>query len=68
MGIRPDWIEIYNPNPFSINLSGWHLTDDAFTLTKWTFPDTLLKPREYFVVFASDKDRAVAGSETAYKF
>ena len=46
----------------TIDLSGWYLTDDAADLTQWQFPDVTLATGEYLVVFASGKDRAVAGS------
>jgi CotH kinase protein/Chitobiase/beta-hexosaminidase C-terminal domain/Lamin Tail Domain len=57
-----DWIEIHNPNAFSIDLAGYYLTDDAALLTKWAFPSTTLAPGAYLVVFASDKNRTVSGS------
>ncbi|MCH8922417.1 MAG: lamin tail domain-containing protein, partial [Planctomycetes bacterium] len=52
-----DWIEIYNPTAQSVNLDGWHLSDDADDLDQWTFPAKILAPGDYLVVFASDKDR-----------
>ncbi|MBK1883410.1 CotH kinase family protein [Luteolibacter pohnpeiensis] len=67
-GDHSDWIEIHNPTTETINLNGWHLTDKADNLTKWTFPGTTLAPDGYLVVFASNKDRAVAGSELHTNF
>lgn len=67
-GDRPDWIEIYNPTGEDIDLGGYHLTDDPADLTKWTFPATLLQAGRYLVVFASDKNRAVAGQELHLNF
>jgi hypothetical protein len=55
-GLSSDWIEIYNPTQQAINLAGWHLTDNAGNLDKWTFPaspQSILDPGEYLVVFAS---------------
>jgi len=55
-GVSSDWIEIHNPTNAAIDLAGWHLTDDAGNLDKWTFPSlpqSLLDPGEYLVVFAS---------------
>jgi len=57
----PGWIEIYNSGPGTVNCSGWHLTDDAGNLSKWTFPATNLPAGGYMVVFASGKNRAIAG-------
>ncbi|NQU25968.1 MAG: lamin tail domain-containing protein, partial [Candidatus Nealsonbacteria bacterium] len=57
-GFFSDWIEIHNPTGQTVVLDGWHLTDDANNLTKWSFPDTnpdtTLGPDEYLVVFASN--------------
>lgn len=57
----PDWIELLNTGPSAVNLGGWYLTDDAANLTKWEFPATNLPAGGFMVVFASEKDRAVAG-------
>ncbi|WP_167546579.1 lamin tail domain-containing protein [Stieleria maiorica] len=62
-GDSSDWIEVYNPTNTTFDLAGWHLTDDADRLDRWTFPNTILGPTETVVVFASGKDRAVAGDE-----
>ena len=61
-GDTPDWIEIWNTGNNSVNLAGWHLTDKAEKPTKWTFPATNLACGQFLVVFASGKDRAVAGA------
>ena len=60
-GDSEDWIEIFNEGASVVNLTGWHLTDDAALLTKWTFPNVTLDPGELLVVFASNKDRADPG-------
>ena len=39
-----DWIEIQNPDNAPISLTGYHLTDDAANLDKWTFPAVTLNP------------------------
>lgn len=57
----PGWIELYNTGPGAVNLSGWHLTDDAGNLSKWAFPSTNLPAGGYLVVFASGKNRANPG-------
>ena len=58
---RNDWIEIHNPSASALNLGGWRLTDDGGDLSKWVLPSQTLGPGEFLVVFASGKDRAVAG-------
>src|SRR5262249_43259960 len=57
-----DWIEIYNSGALAVNLAGWYLTDDPNNLTKWVFPNTNLLGSGFLVVFASGKNRAVAGA------
>jgi len=58
----PDWIEIQNSGTAPVNLLGWSLTDDPANTTKWRFPATNLNGGAFLVVFASGKDRAVAGA------
>lgn len=60
-GDGSDWIEIRNPNAYSLNLKGAHLTDRANQPQRWTFPDAMIPPNGYLVVFASSKDRATRG-------
>ncbi|HLP78800.1 MAG TPA: lamin tail domain-containing protein, partial [Candidatus Paceibacterota bacterium] len=67
-GDRSDWIEIHNAGAGTVNLGGWHLTDDAANLTQWTFPSTNLPPGGFLVVFASAKNRAVAGAQLHTSF
>ncbi len=67
-GDTPDWIEIFNPGENPVSLDGWYLTDTSTNLTLWQFPPTNIPPREFLVVFASDKDRADAGSELHTNF
>ncbi|MDB4500742.1 lamin tail domain-containing protein [Akkermansiaceae bacterium] len=62
-GDSSDWIEIHNPDATSVNLAGYRLTNSAVNPTLWTFPSTTLAAGEYLVVFASNKNRAVSGSE-----
>lgn len=67
-GERPDWVELYNASAVTMDLAGWHLTDDAAILNKWTFPATNLPAGGRLVVFASGKNRAVAGAELHTNF
>ncbi|MEK7950003.1 lamin tail domain-containing protein [Luteolibacter soli] len=60
-GDRPDWVEIYNPDATSADLTNWYLTDNATEKTKWRFPAVTIAPGGRLVVFASGKDRRVAG-------
>ena len=63
-----DWIEIHNPTLTQVNLDGWALTDDDDDLTQWQFPAVSINPNDYLLVFASGKDRRVAGSELHTNF
>ena len=55
-GQSSDWIEIYNPSGATVNLAGWHLTDNKDNLAKWQFPGGLaIDPGEFLIVFASGK-------------
>ena len=52
-----DWIEVHNPGNVAISLAGYHFTDDAANLGKWTFPAVTLDSGAYLVIFASGKNR-----------
>ena len=52
-----DWIEIYNPGTDAVDLGGWYLTDKVNDLRQWAFPEVILAPDAYLVVFASGKNR-----------
>src|SRR4030095_684602 len=67
-GAHPDWIEIENTGPAAIALNDWHLTDRADLPGAWTFPAVSLPAGGHLVVFASGKNRAVAGSELHTSF
>lgn len=56
-----DWIELRNEQNNLASLEGWFLTDDPDDLTKWQFPAVEIPSQGYLLVFASGKDRAVAG-------
>ena len=53
-GDSPDWIELYNPQEETVDLSGFGLSDDPEELSKWTFPEITVDPGLFLVVFASD--------------
>ena len=53
-----DWIEIYNAGTNTVNLSGWKLADSN---NEWDFPAVNIAPNTFMVVFASNKNRRIAG-------
>jgi hypothetical protein len=61
LGRADDWIELHNNTAANVNLAGWHLTDNANNLTKWTFPSVLMSPGSYLVVWASDENTVTNG-------
>ncbi len=67
-GAYSDWIELYNNSTTTISLNGWHLSDDAGNLTQWTLPVVTIPTKGYLVIFASNKNRAIAGSELHTNF
>ena len=63
-----DWIELHNPTETAVNLAGFGLTDDPEQPLQWVFPETLLQPDAYLVVFASGLDRREPGQELHANF
>lgn len=47
-----DYVEIYNGNEKDINLKDYGLSDEE-NKVKWVFPETIIGPKEYIVVFLS---------------
>ena len=66
-GYASDWIEVFNETNIPIVLTGCQLVRDG--KRPFIFPATLIAPRGFVVVFASGKDRAVAGQplHTGYR-
>jgi len=48
-----DWIELYNGSGATIDLMGWHLSDDPAEPQKWRFPAMSIGAGEYLVVEAT---------------
>src|SRR5437773_592154 len=67
-GDSSDWIEIYNGGSPTVNLFNWSLTDDPAQLTEWRFPSVNLPAKGFLLVFASGKNRALAGAQLHTNF
>ena len=68
-GDSSDWIEIFNPDAVAVDLGGYGLSDDEDNPLRWRIPaGVTLEPGEFLIVFASGKDRAVAGAELHTNF
>ncbi len=66
-GEFPDWIELYNSDATSIDLSGWFLTDEATALNQWAFPSgTSIPAGGYLIVFASGKINITSEPHTSF--
>lgn len=55
-GDAEDWIEIKNIGYTPIQLNNYFLSDDPTHVQKWQFPNYVLYPDNFIVVFASAKD------------
>jgi hypothetical protein len=57
-GEYEDWVEIYNPTPSDVILSGMYLTDTPEHLTKWQFPlgGVLVEAGGYVLVWCDDDE------------
>lgn len=49
-----DWLELTNTGNDAISLSGYFLTDDIAFPEKFAFPDTVIQPGEYMIVWADN--------------
>ena len=67
-GDASDWIELFNSGPDSVDLEGYFLTDDEAALPKWSLPALQLDRDSFLLVFASEKNRSVVGSELHTNF
>ncbi|MCD6393074.1 MAG: lamin tail domain-containing protein, partial [Planctomycetes bacterium] len=58
--LEDDFIELYNPSPYPINLSDLYLTDNHVTqpLKSCLGPLSIIEPNGYVVFTADDKDRS----------
>jgi hypothetical protein len=60
-----DWFEIYNAEPFTVNLAGYWLTDNAANPTKYQIPTNgqyRIPPRGYLMVWADNQSSVNAGN------
>jgi len=54
-GDYPDWIELYNGDAESVDLSGMYLSDDLSNPDAWQFPSgTVIEPDDFLVVWADN--------------
>ena len=61
-----DWIELNNYGDEPVHLEGWFLSDDFSDPYKWMFPDIIIHPGEFLLIWASGKDRQEATLHTNF--
>jgi hypothetical protein len=70
-GELEDWIEIYNPNNFDVNIGGYYLTDDPERRNQWviptSFPDSVIVPANGWLLFWADDDQEQGVLHTSFK-
>ncbi|MFT5191878.1 MAG: hypothetical protein ACI9DF_005438 [Verrucomicrobiales bacterium] len=58
-----DWLELHNLDATAIDVGGYYLSDNLAEPTQWAIPaSTEIEAGGYLLIFASGKDRAVAGA------
>jgi hypothetical protein len=67
-GDQADWIEIRNSGATAVDLIGWALSDDPAVPGKWVFPTVTVAANSQLLVYASGKDRAIAGVQLHTNF
>lgn len=61
----PDWVELYNPNNFDVDLSGWHTWDPSTVGSHYILPPlTIIPAKGFLVLFCDDGNN---GLHTNYK-
>jgi len=64
-GDYSDYIEIYNPHAYRVDLTGYGLSDDETSPMKWRFPQGVTIPANgTLLVFASGKNRGGAAADS----
>lgn len=62
-----DWLEIFNPQNNSIDLSGKYLTDKIDNLNKWQIPEGTVIPANEFILFWCDEDQEQGRLHTNFR-
>ena len=53
-GKYEDWIELYNPNLFSVSTKNLFLSDTLSNLNKWGLPNYVIDPDSYLIIWADE--------------
>ncbi|MFT4879241.1 MAG: hypothetical protein ACJAU0_001685 [Flavobacteriales bacterium] len=57
VGDESDWIELLNTANVPVDLTGYHLSDNADNWDKWEIPSVVLQPNERTLILASGEDK-----------
>ena len=55
-GLFQDWFELFNPNPNTLDLSGFYLTDDLAWPTRWRIPTNVFISAGGFLLVWADNN------------
>ncbi len=66
-GERTDWLELYNAGTNALNLRGVGLSDDDDDPFVWQFPDYVIPPQGFVLVYASEKNRTTPRLHTNFR-
>lgn len=62
-----DWVEFYNESDEPFSFAQLYFTDDKTDLRKWAFPDIVIEPGSYFIIYASGKDKVTENVHTNFR-
>jgi len=62
-----DWVELYNASDQPFSLAQLYFSDDLTDLRKWSFPDVVMAPGSYLIVYASGKDKVTENVHTNFR-
>ena len=66
-GGYPDWFEIYNPNSFTVDLSGMYLTDNTSVPLQWEIPEGVEIEAEGYLFIWADNDEEQGPTHANFK-
>ena len=62
-----DWVEIYNNGSETVDLEGFHLSDDISNLGKYTFSSITISPNNYLIIWADDDEEDQGDNHATFK-
>lgn len=63
-GQNDDWLELYNPNPYAVNLSACKLRRDG---NLWTLPNEFIIPANDYLIFWHDNETYQGNNHVSFK-